>query len=56
MAAVLHRSDGTIKVYGLNKQGKLLTVVMVPNDCGAHDIAEVKLAGKVTASKTGVRL
>lgn len=41
------RSDGSIKIYSINKDGKLLTVVMKPKDRG-YTIATIKCGGKVT--------
>lgn len=41
------RSDGSIKVYSINKDGKLLTVVMKPKERG-YTIATIKCDGKVT--------
>lgn len=46
------RSDGSIKVYSISKDGKLLTVVLKPKDRG-YTIATVKVGGKVTCYDEG---
>lgn len=45
------RSDGSVKIYGHSTDGKLLTVVMVPGGKTGYDIAEIKVAGKITLCK-----
>ena len=47
-----HRSDGTVKIYGHNLNGELMTVVMEPKESDTgYGIVEVKLAGKITYRK-----
>lgn len=46
------RSDGSIKIYSISKDGKLLTVVMKPKDRG-YTIATIKCGGKVTYYEEG---
>lgn len=46
------RSDGSIKIYSISKDGKLLTVVMKPKDRG-YTIATIKVGGKVTCYDEG---
>jgi len=44
---ILYRSDGTVKIYGINRDGKLLTVVMTPSTKhGGYDFAEIKVHSK----------
>lgn len=43
----LLRSDGTVKIYGINRDGKLLTVVM-EKTAGGWDITEVAVGGRIT--------
>lgn len=45
---VLRRSDGTHKLYGLNKDGKLLTVVFRQYRIGKWAISEIALDGRIT--------
>lgn len=42
------RSDGTMKIYSINTQGKLLTVVMVKDSRGNWTITEIAVEGKIT--------
>lgn len=46
-AKELHRSDGTVKVYGFTGDGELITVVMCPKGDGNYDIAEIRVSGKI---------
>ena len=46
------RSDGSIKIYSISKDGKLLTVVMKPKDRW-YTIATIKVGGKVTCYDEG---
>ena len=43
----LLRSDGTVKIYGINRDGKLLTAVM-EKTAGRWDITEVAVGGRIT--------
>lgn len=43
----LRRSDGTVKIYGINKDGKLLTVVM-EKTADRWDITEIAVGGRIT--------
>ena len=45
---VLRRSDGTHKLYGLNEDGKLLTVVLRQYRIGKWAIWEIALDGRIT--------
>ena len=40
------RSDGSVKVYGWNEDGDLLTVIMIRSEKG-YDISEIKAGGQI---------
>lgn len=44
----LRRSDGTVKIYGINKDGKLLTVVMEKTVNDKWEITEIAVGGRIT--------
>lgn len=48
IAKTVYRSDGSVKVYGSNTNGQLLTVVMERNRRGHWTITEIATAGIVT--------